>query len=133
MSAFVLADKQFDMLYTCVENRRYLPDYRYVFGDMLPTDCLIEEWRDMNIAAVCQRYPGDKPEDYPLHRNITFCKAGHSFSDVKFCALLDCLIYQCHEGNVPESDTYKKLEALRNGLMRHIIGRLPDYNWKWEE
>jgi len=49
----------------------------------------------------------------------------------RWCELLkalDCLLYQCSEGDVPKEALYKQLEACRNKLRAEIVHGLPEYD-----
>ncbi len=47
---------------------------------------------------------------------------------------LDCYLYQCAEGDIPETDSlYKTLDKYRESLRDEIISELPEYAAaKWE-
>jgi len=77
---------------------------------------------DMNVCAVCQRYP-DKLEIYefgyvsePLPTKIQLIKS------------LDCFLYQCSEGDAPERPLYKALDHIRLTLCGEYVSNTPEYD-----
>jgi hypothetical protein len=102
---------------------------------MIETDewpqTLAKKLLDLNIEAVHQRYGdtsietmpgkvGQKLEDYAYRFN-------HS-TLVQVYKSVQCLSYQCAEGNVPETQLYKFLEDLENTLAKEIVSALTEYN-----
>ncbi len=46
---------------------------------------------------------------------------------------LQCFLYQCSEGEIPQEDLYKTLQNIEEILINHIISNLEDYKKaKWE-
>jgi hypothetical protein len=41
---------------------------------------------------------------------------------------LQCLSYQCCEGNVPDNPLYKLLEEIENAMARQIVSDLAEYD-----
>jgi hypothetical protein len=132
MSAYVIEQEKFNALFTSIENRRNMDAFRHIFRDALPTECLIEEWFNMNVEAVCQRYGEEERAEYSFEAPRLSSRGIHC-SDLKLIALLDCLIYQCSEGNVPESRTYKELVDMRNDLTHYYTMSRPEYSWNLRE
>ena len=95
----------------------------------------------MNIEAVMQRYPDCRgnPRDLPGPRCAhalaneyqapTFAVgATHALrSLVHFYKAIQCLLYQCSEGNVPESPLYQELQRAAAELAGGIVRELPEY------
>lgn len=46
---------------------------------------------------------------------------------VQLVKSIDCLLYQCNEGDLPESDTYRELQAVRGRIAHSVVARLPEY------
>lgn len=83
-----------------------------------------------NVEAVNQRY-GD--QDKPSRLVFTPASGLPKWSDVQLFKYLECLSYQCAEGDVPESDTYKELETLIGQIARAIVGKSDKYEAvKWD-
>ncbi len=75
----------------------------------------------MNHEAVRQRY--GCPEPRPKYR---WQPAGYH-SPVRWYKAVQCLSYQCSEGNVPETPLYAELEQIEHELAGEIIRELPAY------
>ena len=81
---------------------------------------------EMNCNALNQRYIHDdkaEPEQFPKDYNH-FEVAGNykdgafeiPISYYQLLKSIDCYIYQCSEGNVPELALYKAIQSIRNTL-----------------
>lgn len=96
----------------------------------------------LNVEAVMQRYPGckDKPADMPgptapipaakLPARYTYEGSAIPASTRELPALvkaLQCLRYQCNEGDVDKSPLYAELAAAIAALCEHIVEALPAY------
>ncbi len=80
---------------------------------------------ELNQKAVMARYPEDKTNYAQIHK---FEWKDRSVSDLQFLKSVQCLMYQCSEGDVPNTELYKWLEVLERCLMAHIINKMPEYN-----
>jgi hypothetical protein len=76
----------------------------------------------MNHEALWQRY--GTLENCPPYR---WQPAGYK-TPVRSYKAVQCLLYQCSEGDVPETPLYAELESIKNHLATRIIGELPAYN-----
>ena len=84
----------------------------------------------MNVNAVNQRYEESDP---PAILKFTDAGALPKWSDEQLFKHLECLSYQCAEGNVPESQLYKQLEELIGAIARAIVGKSKTYDAaKWD-
>lgn len=74
----------------------------------------------MNTKAVNQKYASntDKSHDFDTY---TFQRVHTSIEQAFYS--LSCLIYQCSEGTIPKSKTYKELVKFRNELANRIATR----------
>lgn len=70
---------------------------------------------EMNARAVNSRYPGEPQQVVPEY---TFRPLGDEISVPKAAQFkaVACLLYQCSEGNEPDSELFKALDALCNRL-----------------
>ena len=93
---------------------------------------------EMNCNALNQRYIHDdkaEPEQFPKDYNH-FEVAGNykdgafeiPISYYQLLKSIDCYIYQCSEGNVPELALYKAIQSIRNTLANWIIRNTIAYN-----
>ena len=94
----------------------------------------------LNVEAVMQRYPDTQddpsrlPGDNMAPRHTSRYQApqrGPSMLTraelVDGAKALHCLVYQCAEGNVPESDLFRELEAAIGKICAQIVSNLPEY------
>lgn len=86
--------------------------------------------RDLNVRAVSQRYPDCTPDGLPGPCPLL----PYAFEEerpptpVEAYKALSCLLYQCSEGDVPETALYAALEDLRARIASEVISRLPAYD-----
>jgi len=90
----------------------------------------------MNIQALRYRY-----KDYKQFFKTSEAVKEYKFFEVEkedkniFQVLksLQCYLYQCTEGNIPNKKLYKKLRLIELKLMSWIIDEMPEYkNSKWQ-
>jgi hypothetical protein len=92
-----------------------------------------QAWYDLNVSAVNHRY-----DDNERALQISFPRRSYSpqWSIGQLFKNLICLRYQMSEGDVPESEGYKKLDAFIGELAYAIASNTPDYDkatWGWDE
>ncbi len=120
MSAFIVSDRCMQNVVTAVGN-----------DDNLTAEDRDNEGRalyEMNTRAVNARYPNRKPEEPPpFSWNVAY---KGQFDLKKWCQLLvsvQCLLYQCSEGKVPEELAYAHLKDCERDLRNEIVSSLPEY------
>lgn len=83
---------------------------------------------DLNIEAVCARYSDEKAD---------VLKEGREFehngilppSRIQAFKSLQCWLYQCTEGHIPEeSDLFKAFSDVRNKMAVYIVNHLKEYD-----
>ena len=84
----------------------------------------------LNVEAVKQRYPGDKteddlpgicgPKDYAYRFQL--CNRFQALKN------LQCWLYQCSEGDVPEHPLFKALESMSNSIAHAIVVEMDEYD-----
>lgn len=78
---------------------------------------------NMNALSLNARY-GDEINEcispYPVNANKPANMAALYKS-------LTCYLYQCCEGEVPESDLYKAIDNIANTIAKYIVSDLPEY------
>jgi hypothetical protein len=94
---------------------------------------LAENLFDLNCEAVNQRYK-DKPARTQFHpeafKHQMFLWDNNPLTAYKS---LQCLIYQCSEGNIPDTSLYKMLVSIKHCLADCIVSNLPEYKTlEWE-
>jgi hypothetical protein len=100
-------------------------------GEPHDMDSLADAMLAMNLDAFRQRYgihalltedlnsvDLDRKNRLPLD----------AFSPMQLFKSLQCFLYQCSEGNVPEKSLFKALEALSNLLAPAINQESPEYD-----
>ena len=70
-------------------------------------------WR-MNARALFERY-GDKPEEFEADI-VAYANPHPSNDPYQLLKSATCLLYQCSEGNVPETTLYGELERATEAL-----------------
>jgi hypothetical protein len=88
------------------------------------TDKELEEFGqklyDLNASAVNQRYNEKSPA--PIY------KLGYDTVDIfQTLKSLQCLIYQCSEGDAPAQALYEQLRELERAIALKIINEMPQY------
>lgn len=111
MSAFFVNDATIDAAVTGLQ---------MVFGGVDdPTELGKELWR-MNRDAVTQRYPHDSDNegcDLEIDGYV-FVALNERFDDFRvILKQMQCLSYQCSEGDVPERELFKRLEKAEELLV----------------
>lgn len=87
---------------------------------------LAQSLLDLNIDAVQQRYP-NIPQD---KITFVFSDTGLYHVSCKLVVTYDSLcelLYQCSEGNVPDTKLYHALIKLKSYIADKIIRGLPEY------
>ena len=80
---------------------------------------------DLNCEAVDQRYgPGQAEKFRPLDYKFQYLPHANNFQALKS---LRCWLYQCSEGNVPETELYKAFDEISAAICYGIVTRLPAY------
>ena len=129
MSAYVVEDETINLIVAYLEGneaRSWLSDTKSKQKILTETyeqrQELAERMFAMNVRAVKARYADDKTE------------YGFTFRDelpppsIQAYKSLQCFIYQCSEGDVPNDPLYIGLEAIGAGLANLIVSRLPEYD-----
>ena len=86
---------------------------------------LAEDMFALNVTAVNQRYgPGEAAKFRPLDFKYISRLAPTTPRVLKS---LQCWLYQCSEGDVPESDLYKMFREIEFAICRELVERIPEY------
>lgn len=103
-----------------------LPVYHLSQTDDL--DRLVSDLYLMNCDAVDQRYKkgtaAQDNEGIPAIQ-FEFVPIGNA---VQVYKSMECLKYQCHEGDIPQRPLYRWLSAVLNVTGHNIIAALPEYD-----
>src|SRR3990167_7877135 len=103
MSAFVVGKETIDKAVFLLKGDKPC-EWGDLYGQQL--------WQ-MNCDAVNQRYSGHVPQEPAYYRYLP-----KQFSRVVALKGLQCLIYQCSEGDVPKRALYKELVDTQNKICR---------------
>ena len=131
MSAFIVSDKTINQIVTKFINDRSGEFYRRKLKEQFnlnPTDQTPDRQgfgsllMALNIRAVNERYEDIQTYSeyrFRLEPNLTMVQAYKS---------LQCWLYQCAEGTVPESELYQFMEEYKRYMADEIISALPEYD-----
>lgn len=135
MSAFVVEDKTINGVVSFLAHGRGLEWLRRQVAESTGCDLETVDGREnlaramfaLNIRAVDARYgEGQAQEFRPL--NFEFRRELQT-SALQAYASLRCWLYQCSEGDVPESSSlYVAMTAASDSLAHHIVRALPEYD-----
>ena len=140
MSAWIVNKENIDRIITAAQTLRdetWLPSD---FVDSLsPWESDLDAfgtalWK-MNVEAVKQRY-GRPIKDLPGSPGSRLPKYHFTRSDVDIFQLLksvQCFLYQCSEGDVPETDLYKFVRKIEDRLCHYCAttdSRYDAANWE---
>jgi hypothetical protein len=88
---------------------------------------LIINMKGLNISAINYRYNEDV-EKY----DIIFNEIKEN-NELQILKTLQCFLYQCSEGNIPETKLFIMLKEIEEILKNKVIDKLDDYKKaKWE-
>jgi hypothetical protein len=123
MSAFVVDNSTISRVVTFFQHSRYFGPVvaGYDLRQANDRHALGFVMHSMNVSAVGQRYLGYLGEVVPYKFSYEF---GSTFAALKS---LECWIYQCSEGDIPERQLYKDMKELSAQLAMSIVSELPEY------
>ena len=131
MSAFLVSHETVDVILTALQLRDGETLAR-LFAPFTapedPRDALDDLGRQilaLNLEALRARYGGNEEDDAETAAGYTFSARPESPGYV--VKQLDCLTYQCAEGDVPSHPLYVALEAMRRALVDRVLNDLPAY------
>lgn len=104
---------------------RYSKLYKDIDGQAKNFKNIFMALNCLNSLALKVRYNEEPGKGYK------FCEIKYSnasTSKIQCLKSINCLIYQCSEGDVVKTALYKKLVEVKNDLMDDIISDLPEYD-----
>ena len=138
MSAFVVDDNTINRIVSWLHMKakyghypfEYCPKPLIAMGYRLddPLGCkrLAEEMFTLNCDAVEQRYGEGEAEKFrPLDFHWQFNP--HQSNALSCLKALRCWLYQCSEGDAPQSALYKAMDALCGDIALAYVESLPEY------
>ena len=95
----------------------------------------IQNSRDSQVKTELVKNKGNKPEPFKYSRNLISlsCIGSDDSGRPAQCSLLQafkslqCYLYQCSEGDVPDSEFFKEVDKFQGQLANKIITKLPEY------
>jgi len=138
MSAFVVEDKTINTVVSYLaEDQSFRQWLQYWYdinlNDETEREKMGKKLFAMNCEAINQRYgpnqaQGFRTLDYKWRYELP-PPAIHTVKN------LQCLLYQCNEGDVPETwPVYKMMKEIEHGLLSNIVCHLPAYEKaRWGE
>ena len=137
MSAFIVSDTTMNFVVNTIQDFDGLRSSCFApFLTDGEVDCnkLGNKLFHLNNDAVCQRYDDhDDSNVIEFFRHTSLMPASDRAEKCQRLKAVQCLIYQCSEGDVPETPLFKALDALSDWLQYNIISSLPEYNAaKWD-
>lgn len=139
MSAYITSDETINTVIAFINSDsgrnahiyRPLENKGFVWDSFEARRELGRAMRNLNIQGVSARYDEDKVAVL-LGEDTYEYTSGFMTSRIEAYKSLQCWLYQCCEGNVPDSTLYKAFESVRANMAMHIVSRLPEYdkaNW----
>jgi len=81
---------------------------------------------DMNCEAVNQRYGENQAQEF-RKLDYSYQLEAHT-TPLSGLKALRCLMYQCTEGEVPETELYQTMDRISGDIAMRIINRMPEYD-----
>jgi hypothetical protein len=130
MSAYMVTSKTINRVLNFIANDRdctqYRTDLAHTFGHNLNIDeeraKLGAEMFELNREAVSQRYPNARQM---VAGEYAF--ANDNCDMLQALASLECWLYQCTEGDVPQQPLYTAFKDIEHWLAKRIIHNLPGW------
>lgn len=134
MSAFVVADTTINRILEWLRRTDDYPRYRNPWykeeiakaAEIGRSDeefyvKLGQAMHNLNLDAVNDRY-----QENTTASEFRYARMPHA-TDIQALKSLQCWLYQCSEGNVPERPLYQAFELASGRLALDIVGRLKEY------
>jgi hypothetical protein len=123
MSSFIVSLKSIDAITTWLMPKTELELQPFKTVD--PT-AIGQQLLDLNFLAYNHRYSQKGPTP-------TYSWNIKGLTRVQLYKTLQCYLYQCTEGDIPDTRIYKYLERELRTLADYIITEIPDYqSHPWE-
>lgn len=128
MSAYVVEEKTINKVITFLDNDQNMRSYlHHQLSLDLDTRDRAQDFGNklmaLNIQAVNERYSEHEPivpNGYQFHYELT--------DQIGAYKALQCLIYQCSEGDVPKTKLYHTLKEISDYMAHCIVSSLKVYD-----
>ena len=124
MSAFIVSDETMHRVVDAVQESNACLHNMGLTKATKP-DLIGRALYHINELAVRARYGDNRPPD--LTAPQTYRHKPSLSSEVERYKAASCLLYQCSEGDVPETPTFRALADLTRAIGHRIIAQLPEY------
>lgn len=139
MSAFIVEDQIINRVVdwlnhlqpTYQHNEYIMQQAGYDVRSPLHCKRLAEDMFTLNCESIEQRYGEGEAEKF---RDLDFRHKPEYCLDIfQVLKSLQCFLYQCSEGSVPEqSKLYKALKDVEHNICYHLVSNMPQYEAaKW--
>lgn len=131
MSAFLVSRATVDVILTTLQLRdgetlaRLFASFTAPEDPRDALDSLGRQVLALNLEALRARYGGNEEDDAATAAGYAFTARPESPGYV--VKQLDCLMYQCAEGDVPSRPLYAAVEAMRRALVDRVLEDVPSY------
>jgi hypothetical protein len=123
MSAFMVEDTTINRVVTWL--KREVQRSRIDLTSDQWDEKLAQIMFQLNCDGVNARYGEGEAEKF---RPLNFTYKPEYASRIQVLKSLQCWLYQCREGNVPDTQLYQFFEAVAHHLALHIVMDLPEYD-----
>lgn len=88
---------------------------------------------NLNVEALHQRYGDDRSTYSYKHEDCRQSSHETKRLMVNTFHRLSCFLYQCSEGDVPDSTVYNSLRTLQNSIAYHLVSEYMPPSFQWGE
>jgi len=139
MSAYIVEDTTINKVVTWLRREVSTNHFSLEVARKYNIDLTSDQWEEklakamfqLNCHGVIARYGAGEPEKF-RPQNFTHKPEPYG-SLVQVFKSLQCWMYQCNEGDVPQTKLYQFFEEVERYLAVKIVMDLPEYDKaKWE-
>lgn len=144
MSSFIVSNETINRIVATLElskiRNQSFPDFRYMDGgELLEMEAanvrtLGETLFFLNLrATIAERYPHNHPDvEKSINDMASTYRHQHEYVNssnrAQVYKSLQCYLYQCSEGEIPNSPLYKALETYKAKLAELMVEDTQEYN-----
>lgn len=118
MSSYIVEDQTIDRIISGLIKTKLINEFKDI--QILDNSAFGQELIDMNTEAVDYRYSEKNDKMQYKFTNVPV-------TEVQAFKSLQCLLYQCCEGPVPDSKLYKQMREIGNLMAVKTVNDLPSY------
>ncbi len=121
MSAYIVSRDCITRIVDAISDRFEKEEIEEIFGTTHKDTIGYQLWK-MNCEAVNQRYKETDTAPEYKHPFVVSCSTMQSYKSLR------CYLYQCSEGDVPESQLFKKLDSFSDKLGSSAASSTAEYS-----